>query len=70
MDEVKGGRAGKTPLREAGGAHLVQEKVRKGGREQEMGCHRERATESAELKHGEGREVISSALCQLRNPLD
>lgn len=31
MDEVKGGRAGKTLLGEAGGAHLAQEKVRKGG---------------------------------------
>lgn len=35
-----------------------------------MSCHRERATESAALKHDGGTEVISSALCHLRNLTD
>lgn len=64
MDEVKGGRARKTWVEGVGGsgAYLLQEKGRKGEREQEMSCQRERATESAEQRSSQLASV-SSKIC-------
>lgn len=61
MDEVKGGRARKTWVEGVGGsgAYLRQEKGRKGEREQEMSCQRERATKSAEQRSSQLASVSS-----------
>lgn len=83
MDEVKGGRARKTWVEGVGGsgAYLLQEKGRKGEREQEMSCQRERATKSAEQRSSQlasvsskicwtdeeqGRQLVGGAACESR----